>query len=614
MDAQAVTNSKLNRDAYRAGMGTAPTAPAVSRWDFCRWRMIVLAILALCCAPFPLAAQGGPPVPTGFGAQPVCYAAASARESYRDIARLASRWSCDSGADMKPAERYFIRYGLDDASAGGFAPRYLAFIRAPFGQLEAQFLGGTSPSASSLYAYGDIFVGPESHLGFVPLPAASGTPTALLVTLDEARYPAGFVAGSLTQVPPVKINAGLVHLLAALICGLLLAPVLFDLGFYRTLRESFPLYHAFFCLTAVVQTASISGLIPLVFGVSGETEQIIAFLSFDLMLIATILFVGSFVEDHILTRRHRRVLALAACMPVVTAGLMFAPQSMPGEAVAPLIYICLGILLVSLFYVMGAAWRRGSKAIRYITLAFAPLLTIGVLRISGALVPALYIEFSEMWAQSLALVFEVSVTSFAVASRFLTIKHERDNALDAARSLETISEHDALTGLLNRRALEARFDLLRAEGFTAMAVLDLDHFKAINDTYGHQLGDEVLVCAALALRGTEDPDLLAFRIGGEEFLILLRGRAKRTRAEAQRQAISSAVASKLAIDRKVTASMGYIEASAGAIASASFEALYERADRLLYEAKERGRDMMVAERVKVFERRKTAGRDDRRAA
>lgn len=229
--------------------------------------------------------------------------------------------------------------------------------------------------------------------------------------------------------------------------------------------------------------------------------------------------------------------------------------------------------------------------------------------------PALAIDFDEVWAQNFALAFEVVVTSFAVAGRFLAIKLERDRAVDAARSFEAICEQDPLTGLLNRRALESRFEALRAEGFTALAVIDLDHFKAINDTYGHQLGDEVLVRAARALRDEGDPDLLAFRIGGEEFLILLRGKAKQSRAEARRRAICSAIAGEFPlVDRKVTASMGYIEASAGAIASANFEALYERADRLLYEAKERGRDITVAERVKVFWRREDQRRGERSAA
>jgi diguanylate cyclase (GGDEF)-like protein len=182
-------------------------------------------------------------------------------------------------------------------------------------------------------------------------------------------------------------------------------------------------------------------------------------------------------------------------------------------------------------------------------------------------------------------VWEVIFTTLGVAERFVTIKRERDRARDAAELLERLSETDPLTGLLNRRAIERQFGQLRSDGFTALAVIDLDYFKAINDRNGHGVGDEVLRAVASALQA--DPGVRAYRLGGEEFLLLLRGADACSRAELRRQAIPATVAcSVLGLERPVTASMGVTDLAD----NEDFTTLYGRADRLLYEAKSAGRN------------------------
>src|SRR5690606_5083767 len=99
---------------------------------------------------------------------------------------------------------------------------------------------------------------------------------------------------------------------------------------------------------------------------------------------------------------------------------------------------------------------------------------------------------------------------------------------------------------------------LYAAGFHAMAVIDVDHFKAINDTHGHATGDEVLRAVADAL--APDEETVAVRIGGEEFMLLMGGKDVAGRAERGRQAIPARVASRVpGLDRMVTASMGLVE-------------------------------------------------------
>src|SRR5690606_12685904 len=125
-----------------------------------------------------------------------------------------------------------------------------------------------------------------------------------------------------------------------------------------------------------------------------------------------------------------------------------------------------------------------------------------------------------------ALVHVSSSGAFALSIAYertvLGLRREHDRVEAEARKLGQLAERDALTGLMNRRAIERRFAGLRRTGFNTIAVLDLDHFKAINDIHGHGKGDEVLRAVARAL--APDSECLAVRMGGEEFMLLLRGR------------------------------------------------------------------------------------------
>lgn len=169
------------------------------------------------------------------------------------------------------------------------------------------------------------------------------------------------------------------------------------------------------------------------------------------------------------------------------------------------------------------------------------------------------------------------------------------NNARAARRHRVDAETDMLTGLSNRRAL---FERMSNGGFTtghAVIVFDLDRFKAINDRYGHATGDEVLRRFAEALRlNLRDGDIAA-RIGGEEFVLVLReaslplatSTAERIRAlfaESHVETVRGRVAA--------TASAGV--ALAGPEAG-SFEEVLNRADASLYRAKHGGRNRVSAE-------------------
>jgi diguanylate cyclase (GGDEF)-like protein len=166
---------------------------------------------------------------------------------------------------------------------------------------------------------------------------------------------------------------------------------------------------------------------------------------------------------------------------------------------------------------------------------------------------------------------------------------------DATGRLERLAMRDPLTGALNRRAilatLEAEFDTADPDGGPlAIALLDLDHFKGVNDRFGHPVGDDVLRrCVAIASRALRVSDRIG-RWGGEEFLVVLPGAGSADGArrvlERLREAIAQYAWQEFAPGLRVTASVGV----ALATDTDGVDALLQRADRSLYRAKRDGRD------------------------
>ena len=89
------------------------------------------------------------------------------------------------------------------------------------------------------------------------------------------------------------------------------------------------------------------------------------------------------------------------------------------------------------------------------------------------------------------------------------------------QQLAKLANHDALTGLANRHALQAQFELLKKLGPLSIAFIDLDDFKNVNDTLGHRSGDEVLLQLSQRLHESCPPEVTIGRIGGDEFILLL---------------------------------------------------------------------------------------------
>eukprot|EP00913_Durusdinium_trenchii_P026922 g25257.t1 len=378
-------------------------------------------------------------------------------------------------------------------------------------------------------------------------------------------------------------NGGFLLLMAGL-AGMLVMPLIFNAAFYRALREPFVVWHSVLTFSLLVTIFVTSGLSVAFFDPPAMTLSWMTTLIFGITISSGAMFTYSFIEPGLMHPLLRRILRYSAAWAVFLsffhAIFPFAARPIQSTVYTAAFAPVLAVFVLS----MIDSLRRGSRAARFQAIGYAPLAVVGLIRLVTGVTPGLH-SADAMLLFYFGCMFEVLLTTLGVAERFVTIKRERDRARNEADVLERLSETDPLTGLLNRRAIERQFEQLRAAGFTALAVIDLDHFKAINDGYGHGAGDEVLRAVAVALKA--GPDVRAYRLGGEEFLLLLRGHDGDALAEFRRQAIPATVANMVpGLAGLVTASMGITPISS----DEGFDRLYERADKLLYDAKSAGRN------------------------
>jgi diguanylate cyclase (GGDEF)-like protein len=177
--------------------------------------------------------------------------------------------------------------------------------------------------------------------------------------------------------------------------------------------------------------------------------------------------------------------------------------------------------------------------------------------------------------------------------RLTTLATEVGNRIGTVRAFERThvqASTDSLTGLLNRRALEAAVrDLRRAGHHYAVILADLDHFKILNDTYGHEAGDRALRLFARVIRDTTRPGDLISRYGGEEFVIALpHCTAEHAHDLAHRIQAALATAMATATVPPFTFSAGVADSAMGTDLTAALR----HADTALYQAKDNGRNQI----------------------
>lgn len=260
------------------------------------------------------------------------------------------------------------------------------------------------------------------------------------------------------------------------------------------------------------------------------------------------------------------------------------------------------IAVPSLSFAIGVRWRLGLR-IGFSVLAGSLLVWVYV---GPAFVqPVIATTHGEAHLLALGNILTV-LLGFNTLAYFNDkyLRHERERSASLLMEAQAAADTDALTGALNRRGVEALAGAAARAGETALALIDVDRFKRVNDALGHPAGDAVLAGVARTLRDVVGTRGQVARWGGEEFLVLLP-----STTWGQAQALAEEVRAEVEMAEYGVASEAVVTVSVGlafAERPVATRPLIETADACLYEAKASGRNVVVARELSTGDGRARA--------
>jgi two-component system, sensor histidine kinase LadS len=416
-------------------------------------------------------------------------------------------------------------------------------------------------------------------------------------------------------------------MMQALFYGAMLVMAIYNLLIFFSIRDINYLYY-------VLVVVSVSTLLG---GIEGLTFKYLwpdsAWLNDSILIIAlsgTVVFSALFFRRFLDIPSTRpllgRVILMVAILPLFTmAGAFFLPYR---PMILITIVLALGAIMVG-FWAAIVRWHDGFEAAKYLNLAWSFVLASGVLFAFNKLgvlprngftenvmqigtgIQALLLSFALAYRmnyerdlreraqqESVAAQRALLDQQIRAAEELDRLVHQRAAELKRANEqLKELGATDALTGVLNRRAFEERFEIeygraCRDQSSLAILMIDLDHFKGVNDRYGHVFGDLCLVHAASTIRDNlRRPSDVIARYGGEEFIVML-PETDLQGAVVVAQGILDALSRRVVEDGNhrvaLAASIGVAARMPGS--GADRDALLKDADQNLYLAKQNGRN------------------------
>jgi len=295
--------------------------------------------------------------------------------------------------------------------------------------------------------------------------------------------------------------------------------------------------------------------------------------------------------------RRKRLFAYGAPLVLSTLAAFFTPLDFPESKIGnysagvgvTAVYCIVGVYLAMMVYFIIRYRKRidGDKR----RIIFIALLTKICFSLLQLFIPALLI--SSLGSTLITVAIYITIENPDRLLRELYLK-EKINAEEAGKKLEEIAYTDMLTGIMNKRQFmnltSAQVERIkRQNGSAYIIIFDIDHFKKVNDTYGHLVGDKVLKCLADRTKEQLRPYDLFARYGGEEFIMFvsdITGPDIKKHAERMRLAINGSPMEFDGLQLTVSASFGV----APVTYTDTLENIIHTADEALYKAKNEGRN------------------------
>jgi len=405
----------------------------------------------------------------------------------------------------------------------------------------------------------------------------------LLWRVDGSANMRGIVVGARITDDTSSVRSDM--LLTALYAGFLglcAGLLLYNLALWRVLHHDFQIAYCglLACLMgyAVSSSGSLAWFLP---DLANNVRILTSYVMLSWGMASALTFCACFFERRILDGWPLKLLYTAIAFFAVIGALLMAIGTVAIAVLDRVYSLAMFFAPLVVMMVVWRAWRRRSDYLWLFALSWAAPMLMLVVRSTynlGLLPWNFWIDNSTLLAMSI----ETLMASIAIAYRIRELSRERDEAVRQEAISRELADTDPLTGLLNRRAFLAR--AIGSHGPRTLMLFDIDHFKQVNDTIGHDGGDEVLRLFARTLRLHAPPGVLVSRMGGEEFALLGEAAAMPDPDEL----LANVRAQRLPFDLRITSSIGICD---GPLSDENdWKRLYRLADKALFQAKAAGRD------------------------
>lgn len=415
------------------------------------------------------------------------------------------------------------------------------------------------------------------------LPARTAPLVRLLWHVEGAANLRGIVVGPRIATPAESADANLVlGIMYAAFAGLCIALLVHNLALWGALRYRFQLAYCAMLAGLLTYAISSSGALAWVLPDLINNDRLrINYASLGVSAMAALLFARTFFEPRVFAGWLTKATNLV--FVVMTAAVLMLITLAPWRIALFDYFFTLAFIaqLGIVVPILWRGWRTRSNYLWMFAIAWAAPIIFACFRVANALNMVGW----SFWLDNstiLTVTVEALFSSLAIAYRIRLLSNERDEARAREIAASLLADTDPLTGLLNRRAFLRH--AIGREGDQTLLLADIDHFKRVNETIGHDGGDEVLRVFARTLRQAVSASALVARIGGEEFAIV----APAATAVAPEDILARLRAGRMPFDLRVTASIG--ACTGPLMQEADWKALYRGADRALFEAKADGRD------------------------